>query len=152
MMRLRSLSRALVLLGVAVAAAGCSTTVTTLAFGTATKFALDISQRPDQLVEVVLGYDRVEIVSIPATDSDATRNADGSGTDTYAVLGTFSVSYGTPWAEPLKIRQFFATGRAAREAAENPEFQRLFGRTAGEIQHEADKQIRAQREKAKGAQ
>jgi hypothetical protein len=39
---------------------GCSNT---LVFGTATKFGVDISMRPDQLIEVTMGYDRYEIAA-----------------------------------------------------------------------------------------
>ena len=38
---------------------GCSNT---LVFGTGTKFGVDISQRPDQIIEVTMGYDRYEVV------------------------------------------------------------------------------------------
>jgi hypothetical protein len=108
-----------------------------LAFGTATKFALDVSQRPDQTVEMSLGYDRMEVVLVPTYTTkesglearDATADA-----DTYSVLGTFQVSHGNPFlGQPLVIHQFFATGRAAVKAASDEGFQRLFGTAAGDI-------------------
>ena len=99
---------------------GCAKSVI---FGTATKFGLDISQRADQTIEVSLGYDRVEVVSIPTLDENATQ-----GQDTYSVLGVFSVEYGNPWRDqPLKLDQFFATGQAAKKAAGTPGLQQLFG-------------------------
>ena len=108
-----------------------------LAFGTATKFALDVSQRPDQTVEMTLGYDRMEIVLIPTyTVKDGERQAKDAtaGADTYSVLGTFQVSQGNPFAgQALIIHQFFATGRAAVKAASDPGFQRIFGLAAGDI-------------------
>jgi hypothetical protein len=132
--------RAAVLLLAAATVAGCG--ASTLVFGTATKFALDVSQRPDQLIELTLGYDRLELASIPAKEADARKDAE----DTYSVLGIFSFAYGNPWGdEPLVIRQFFATGWAARHAAENPDFQRFFGRKTGEIVREAEREIDARR-------
>lgn len=122
--------------------AGC--TGKTLVFGTATKFGLDISQRPDQMVEVSLGYDRFEVASIPAKEEDSDR----SGTDTYAVLGVFGFSYGNPWTdEPLVIRQFFATGWAARHAADDPLFKKYFGQKSGDIARAAEAELKAQRAK-----
>jgi len=110
------------------AVAGCSNR---LAFGTATKFGLDVSQRPDQTVEMALGYDRAEIVVIPAPDKDK----DASDTkDAYAVMGTFQVKHGNPFSGgALIIHQFFATGRAAIEASKDPKFQAIFGTAAGDI-------------------
>jgi hypothetical protein len=121
----------------------CSDCSNTLVFGTATKFGVAISQRPDQVIEVTMGYDRYEVVSIPAQDKDAKEQE-----DTYSVLGIFAVSYGNPWTmEPLVLRQFFATGRAARQAVANSSFQRYFGRKTGEIILEAEREIERQREK-----
>jgi hypothetical protein len=133
-----------------------------LVFGTATKFGVDISQRADRMIEVSLGYDRVEFVSIPASGTDArgagaggcrdrgqpavsggARGSGASGTtggpdgglDTYSVMGTFKVTYDTPWGgDPVVIRQFFATGLAARQAACQPKWQEYFGRKTGEIE------------------
>lgn len=119
-------AKAVLILLLGAMTAGCANT---LAFGTATKFGLDISQRADQMVEVSLGYDRVEVASIPAPQADPSENE-----DTYAVLGIFDVKYGNPWKlEPLVLNQFFATGWAARRAAQDPRFQEFFGRRAGEI-------------------
>ncbi len=108
----------LVLLG------GCANT---LVFSTATTFGLDISQRPEQTINVSLGYDRAEVASIPAPkDIDATEQ-----NDTYSLVGTFSVKYGNPWRlEPLTLRQFFATGWAARIASQDPELREFFGKKA----------------------
>lgn len=101
-----------------------------LGFSTATKFGLDISQRPDQTLDVSFGYDRTEIASIPAP-----KNEDaGEDVDTYSVLGTFAVSYGNPFAgEPLVLDQWFATGMAAQRAAKDPKFQTYFGQALGEV-------------------
>ena len=46
----------------ALLAGGCNTY---LAFSTATKFGVDISQRADQTIDVLMGYQRVEVGSIP---------------------------------------------------------------------------------------
>jgi hypothetical protein len=121
---------------------GCSNT---LVFGTATKFGVDISQRPDQMIEVTMGYDRYEVVSIPAQAKDAQGSE-----DTYSVLGIFAVSYGNPGTEPLVLRQFFATGRAARQAAANPGFQQYFGHKTGEIIRRAEQEIKQQQDKEGG--
>ncbi len=109
--------------------AGCGHT---LGFGTATKFGLDISQQADQTVDVTMGYDRAEVASIPAPKND---DADAVKTqDTYAVLGLFDVRYGNPWTdEALVLHQFFATGWAAHQAANDPNLQKLFGTKAREI-------------------
>jgi hypothetical protein len=110
---------------------GCAKTV---AFGTATVFGLDISQKPDQTIDVALGYDRAEIATIPATEHDAKENE-----DTYSVIGIFSVSYGNPWTlEPLRLNQFFATGWAARTAARDKRLQEFFGKKAAEISKRGD--------------
>lgn len=105
-----------------------------LAFGTATKFGLDISQRPDQQVEVTMGYRRSEMASIPVAEN----GGDANGTnDAYSVLSRFYVSYGNPFKlterEGLHLKQFFATGMAAREAANNADMRTAFGRAAGEV-------------------
>jgi hypothetical protein len=118
----------LLLLGVL---SGCS--AKTLLFSTATKVGLDISQRADQMIDVTFGYDRAEFASIPVPrDADAT-----SETNTYSVLGIFSVSYGNPFAiqerQPLKIDQFLATGEAAKQAVETPGIQSLFGKRTRQI-------------------
>ena len=48
-----------------------------LAFATATKFGVDMSQRPDQTVDVVMGYQRLEMASIPVPDGkDASKTED----------------------------------------------------------------------------
>lgn len=105
--------------------AGC---MKTLAFGTATKFGLDISQRPDQTVDVTMGYDRTEIASIPVVEDDAKESEDA-----YSVLGFFRVRYGRLFGgEPLRLNQFFATGWAARKAAVDPKLQAFFAHKAGE--------------------
>jgi hypothetical protein len=123
--------------------AGCSLFVSTgcatrLAFGTATKVGIDISQRPDQSVELSLGYDRMEVVVIPAySTDDAGRRVvkdPGTGQETYSVLGTFQVRHGNPFSgQPLFIHQFFATGHAAIQASKTGAFRTRFGATAGEI-------------------
>jgi hypothetical protein len=101
-----------------------------LAFGTATKFALDVSQRADQTIDVSMGYDRAEIASIPAPEANATDH-----TDTYAVLGTFSVKYGNPFdGEPLTLKQLFATGMAARIAASDADTREYFGARLREVE------------------
>lgn len=120
-MKRPEVATALLTFSVIVILTGCGKT---LAFGTATKFGLDISQRPDQMIDVTMGYDRYEVASVPAQEKDAENDDE----DTYSVLGTFSVSYGSPWLEPLVLRQFFATGWAARQAAADPHFQRFLGR------------------------
>jgi len=113
--------------------AGCTRT---LAFGTATKFGLDISQKADQTIDVTMGYDRAEVAAIPAPRGHATE----SGADTYSVLGTFYVTYGNPWLnEGIRLNQFFATGMAARKAAQSAKFRTFFGRSAGIIEEKREK-------------
>jgi hypothetical protein len=106
-----------------------------LSFSTATKFGLDITQRADQTIDVTMGYDRAEIASIPAPKNrPAVEKADGNNEDAYSVLGSFKVSYDNPWSKkPLVIDQFFATGWAARKAANHPSMQVFFGNEVGEI-------------------
>ncbi len=104
-----------------------------LAFGTATKFGLDISQKADQTIDVTMGYRRAEMASIPVPlDTDASTN-----TDAYSVLGRFNVTYGDPFKpgenEGLHLRQFFATGMAARVAATNADMRQAFGEAAGQV-------------------
>ncbi|MCP4369298.1 MAG: hypothetical protein GY797_14455 [Deltaproteobacteria bacterium] len=104
-----------------------------LGFSTATKFGLDISQRPDQTLDVVMGFQRLEVASIPVPkDKDASQTEDA-----YSVLGTFEVEYGNPFVrEPLIINQLFATGMAARKTAANSAMQSWFGEAAGRIHKE----------------
>jgi hypothetical protein len=111
-----------------------------LAFATATKFGLDISQRPDQTFEVTMGYDRTELASIPVPKRrDATADE-----DSYSVLGTFCVAYGNPFAEiigqgkPLTISQRFATGMAAQELSKNPNFVNALANVYKEEAEEAE--------------
>jgi len=98
-----------------------------LAFSTATRFGLDISQQADRSPNVLLGYKRGELASIPAPEKSASTTE-----DTYSVLGTFCVWYDpNPFSsDSLQIRQYFATGLAAREAAKNPDMQVIFGHAA----------------------
>lgn len=108
-----------------------------LAFGTVTKFGLDISQKPDQTIDVTMGYRRAEMASIPVAKNDQEpADADGSK-DAYSVLGRFNVSYGNPFKtgpnEGLHLKQFFATGMAARAAAKSADMRRAFGEAAGEV-------------------
>jgi len=114
---------------------GCAKT---LVFATGTTFGLDISQRPDQTINVTLGYDRAEIASIPAPQkADATKDD-----DTYAVLGIFNVHYGNPFrGDPLTLHQFFATGLAAQEAAKRPQLREFFGKKAGEISRQSKEKV-----------
>ncbi len=103
-----------------------------LAFSTATRFGLDISQRADQQPEITLGYNRAEIASIPvAGKEEEVKDADDVH-DAYSVLGTFYVYYGKP-GEGLHLNQVFATGMAARKAAQNPKMQKAFGNSAGVV-------------------
>ena len=123
-----------------------------LAFGTATTFGLDISATPDQSVNVVLGYERAEVASIPAyKEPDDQKSGDQKNPqeakdatqteDVYSVLGTFRVAYGNPWTnEPLNLSQLFATGLAARKVAMDPEMRETFGKAAGTIRNKAEKQ------------
>lgn len=108
-----------------------------IAFTTATKFALDVSQKADQTIDVSLGYDRAELASIPATEDNA-----GADVDTYSILGKFMVRYGNPFSgTPLVLNQVFATGAAARNAAESEAGRAYFGALA----HDVEEQKRAQK-------
>jgi len=110
---------------VSIAVTGCANT---LGFSTATKFGLDISQQADQNIDVTMGYDRVEVASIPSPDkADA-----GKDDDTYSVIGIFNISYGG-LNDPLVLHQFFATGMAASDAASDPELQKVFAARAAEL-------------------
>ncbi len=127
-----------------------------LVFGTATKFGLDISQRADQNIDVTLGYQRVEAVSIPAPKEKEVSGPDGKkdgqgqsqggsdaskDRDTYSVIGRFHVKYGNPFfGEPLELNQLFATGHAARLAAKNKQMMEAFGRAAGTIAKESEEE------------
>jgi hypothetical protein len=130
MRRIRHAAGGAVAVALCVALAGCAKT---LAFGTATKFALDVSQQADKNIDVSMGYDRAELAAIPAPkDRDGDAN-----TDVYSVLGTFFVHYDNPFLpdhDPLRLNQFFATGGAARTAAQSPRFRAYFGHTAGVIE------------------
>src|SRR5262245_28107771 len=106
-------------------AAGCRNH---LAFGTATKFGLDISQKPDQTIDVTMGYRRAEMASIPVAQTNQPIADAGDMDDAYSVLARFTVSYGDPWKQGpndgLKLKQFFATGMAARKAASDANMQK----------------------------
>jgi hypothetical protein len=117
-------------------AMGCTTRY--VAFTTATKFALDISQKADQTVDVSMGYDRAELASIPAMTN---QNA-GKDHDTYAVLGMFSVSYGD-LTKPLVLNQVFATGVAARNAAASLKGRKYFHSKAMTVLEQKKEQARA---------
>lgn len=113
----------------ALAATGCRNH---LAFSTATKFGLDISQKANQTIDVTMGYQRAEMASIPVpTDQDASTTQDA-----YSLLGRFNVTYGDPFKSPregLHLKQFFATGMAARIASTNPDMRQAFGEAAGQV-------------------
>jgi len=117
------------------AAMACSSGCTNvLGFSTATKFALDVSQRADETIDVSLGYDRVEVASIPVPENQDAKSIVGQNGDAYSVLGTFKVKYGNPFSlKPFEITQLFATGMAARNVAVSPALQRYFGEQTGTI-------------------
>ena len=108
-----------------------------LAFGTVTKFGLDISQRPDQTIDVTMGYRRAEMASIPVAHNEKEPADADESQDAYSVLGRFNVSYGNPFKsgpnEGLHLKQFFATGMAARAAARNADMRQAFGEAAAEV-------------------
>lgn len=108
-----------------------------LAFGTATKFGLDITQKPDETIDVTMGYDRYEVASIPVRQRDdkGEGNSADDKEDAYSVLATFYVKYGNPFTgEGLRLNQFFATGMAARELAGREEMRKFLGEAAGRLQ------------------
>jgi hypothetical protein len=117
-----------------------------IAFTTATKFALDVSQKADQTIDVSMGYDRAELASIPSIEENASGDR-----DTYSVLGTFRVKYGNPFTTPLVLNQTFATGVAARNAAASAQGRAFFAQEAATVEKEKLKQERA-RKSAKGHQ
>lgn len=81
-----------------------------------------------------MGYRRAEMASVPvAKKGESVADADDTN-DAYSVLGRFNVSYGNPWKlEGLHLRQFFATGMAARIAATNTAMQEAFGEAALDV-------------------
>ena len=151
---------AVVALGaVALCAAGCIDR--NVVFVTSTKFGLDVSQRPDEQVEVTLGYDRAEVASVPVCDdrprptpgangapassAGAAPCAAGTGHDAtdewdaYSVLGAFHVDYGNPFLnEPLTLRQVMASGFAARKLAADPSFRPGFMTSLAQAAGSAD--------------
>lgn len=125
---------ALILMGQALLS-GCNNY---LVFTTATKFGIDISQEAGQPPTMVLGYKRAEVAIIPAKHKLANATEDA-----YAVLSNFCVMANpsiSDWInsasntagvkDSLQIRSIFATGLAAREAAESEKIQELFARAA----------------------
>lgn len=113
-----------------------------LVFTTSTKFGIDISQDAGQPPKMVLGYKRAEIAIIPSDRKPATSNDDA-----YAVLSDFCVmtnpslydwsdtvatrkSNPTDVKDSLQIRSFFATGMAARQAADTEAIQTHFAQAA----------------------
>ena len=120
---------------------GCSNY---LVFTTSTKFGIDASQDGNQPPKVILGYKRAEVAIIPAEHKAATETE-----DIYAVLGDFCVMANPSlydWVDTvfkprskrpadqvkdsLQIRSIFATGMAARKAADNPAIQGHFAQAA----------------------
>ena len=96
-------------------------------------FAFNIEVLTRRMIDEADPGLRGEMASIPAPkDEDADTNKDA-----YSVLGRFQVRYGNPFSagdnRGLHLHQFFATGMAAREAANNPEMQQVFGSSAGEV-------------------
>jgi len=122
-------------LPLAALSAGCCSKY--LAFGTATKFGLDITQKPDETIDVTMGYDRYEVASIPVPEQNkkGEGNSATDADDSYSVLATFYVKYGNPFTgNGLRLNQFFATGMAARELAERGEMREFLGDAAGRLQ------------------
>lgn len=118
-----------------------------LVFTTATKFGIDASQDGNQPPKMVLGYKRAELAIIPSDHKAATQTE-----DTYAVLSDFCVMANPSlydWTDTIKtrdrksqdikdslqIRSIFATGMAAREAAENEAIQAHFARAVLQRTH-----------------
>ncbi|MCS6305666.1 MAG: hypothetical protein H8K07_18680 [Nitrospira sp.] len=136
---LKTLCRSLFTITAVTSLFGCNNY---LVFTTSTKFGIDASQNGNQPPHVVLGYKRAEVAIIPAEHKAATETE-----DTYAVLGDFCVManpslydwidtvFKAPKKWPsndvkdsLQIRSIFATGMAARAAADNDAIQAHFAR------------------------
>jgi hypothetical protein len=153
-------SNVVVVLGaIALGAAGCIDR--NVVFVTSTKFGLDVSQRPDEQVEVTLGYDRAEVASVPVCDDKprATRGPNGAPAssagaaactagaghdatgdwDAYSLLGAFHVDYGNPFLnQPVTLRQVMASGFAARKLAADPGLRAGFMTSAAQAVNSAD--------------
>lgn len=140
----------------------------TMVFATTTKTALDVSQDPTGSLGVTLGYKRLEAVWMPLLPNQGKLNerapatctggtdpkscpmftgADGTNTDTYSVLATFSGSAsgiaggGSGANAKGSIAQFFATGLAARALASRGGNAALFNTEANVV---ADSVTKAQ--------
>ena len=137
-----SIHRGVMLMLLAAVAVGGSGCANHLAFATSTTFGLDVSQRADQTVDVVMGYQRAEIASIPVSE----EKGSSKDHDSYSVLGTFNVDYKwNPFADgALHLTQVFSTGKAARLAAKQLDSQRYFANKVKEI---AEKRKAREKEK-----
>jgi hypothetical protein len=136
---------AVMLITLSLAVAGCQTPrhSNTLIFGTHTKLALDVSAGTTGSPSVTLGYKREEAVWMPllanqsrsgkpatCTAADCLfvgqQDADQTQKDTYSVLASFgakatgnaSTTSGGQASGGGQLAQFFATGLAARYAAQ----------------------------------
>ncbi|MCC5875216.1 MAG: hypothetical protein JJU11_03255 [Candidatus Sumerlaeia bacterium] len=97
-----------------------------LGFGTGTVTGFEISPRPDNSLNLTLGYNRYELAVIPVPEfQDA-----GDTLDAYSVLATINVeSPGLNSYDPedsLRITQLFATGMAARRMSNQPGMRKHF--------------------------
>ncbi|MHB9117810.1 MAG: hypothetical protein ACYC2R_06015 [Burkholderiales bacterium] len=93
-----------VLLGVAALAGGCASEREVLFFGTHTALGVDVSGTVGVPDSVSLGYQRREVAVVPPKKDGTTRSVLGA-TDSDLGLGD------------VRIKQLFATGEAARQAA-----------------------------------
>jgi hypothetical protein len=89
-----------------------------LVFTTYTKTGLDISATEGVPTQALFGYKRFEGAIIPVDPENTELDENGVPKDALSVFAAMDIE--NNWIKGLKIRQVFATGKAAVQAAEDP--------------------------------
>lgn len=121
----RQMSRCLMLFVALLIAAGLSgCQMRRLVFATYTKGGLDVTFADTTPGQIVFGYKRFEGAIVPVAittvdkDDENTENNDDQSNDKPMAALFAAVKVDANWADGLKIYQDFATGDAAKQAAQ----------------------------------
>jgi hypothetical protein len=111
---------------------GC--TSSNLVFTTYTKAGVDFSAAEGVPSQALFGYKRFEGAIIPVDPENTELDEDGVPRDALSVFAAMDIE--NNWVQGLKIRQVFATGKAAVQAAEDPQNGITMALTAGKKEGE----------------
>lgn len=109
----------LVVVAASLVATGCARRMTV---ATATTIGLHATpgDGQSQTPQVTLAYKRAELAMVPTGAQAAKKDASNGDTDAFSALAI--IDFRTKWFGETSIDQFIATGHAARDIQDGPEF------------------------------